>query len=113
MRRQNVPSNDIEMTGDDHVPNNTECMDLAEDIEAAQGGTMANVLSSEAGHVISSSIIKVALHHFAAAVSIYSYHPSLTRPSLNPILDEEVEGKFAPQLFFFFNIAQTPLGLGS
>ena len=29
-------SNDIEMAEDDHVPHNTKCMDLAEDIEATQ-----------------------------------------------------------------------------
>ena len=43
-------SNDIEMAEDDHVPDNTKCMDLAEDIEAAYCAIMANVvISSEAG----------------------------------------------------------------
>ena len=43
-------SNDIEMAEDDHVPDNTKCMDLAGDIEAAQCAIMANVvILSEAG----------------------------------------------------------------
>ena len=43
-------SNNIEMAEDDHVPDNTERMDLAEDIEAAQCVIIANVvISSEAG----------------------------------------------------------------
>ena len=44
-------SNNIEMTKDDHVPDNTKYMDLTEDnIEAAQCMVMANVvISSEAG----------------------------------------------------------------
>ena len=38
------------MAEDDHVPDNTKCMDLAEDIEAAHCAIMANVvISSEAG----------------------------------------------------------------
>ena len=44
-------SNDIEMAGDDHVPDNTKCMDfdLVEDSEAVQCVIMANVvISSEA-----------------------------------------------------------------
>ena len=42
---------DIEMAEDDHVPDNTKCMDLTEDIiEAVQCAIMANVvISSEAG----------------------------------------------------------------
>ena len=43
-------SNNIEMAEDDHVPDNTKCMDFAEDIKAAQHVIMANVMiSSEAG----------------------------------------------------------------
>ena len=43
-------SNDSEMAEDDRVPDNTKCMDLAEDIEAAHSAIMANVvISSEAG----------------------------------------------------------------
>ena len=43
-------SNDIEMAEDNHVPDNTKCMDFEEDIEAAQCAIMANVvISSEAG----------------------------------------------------------------
>ena len=43
-------SNEIEMAEDDHVPDNTKCMDLAEDIEAAHCAIMANVvISSEVG----------------------------------------------------------------
>ena len=43
-------SNDIETAEDDHVPDNTKCMDLAEDIEGAQCAIMGNVvISSEAG----------------------------------------------------------------
>ena len=43
-------SNEMEMAEDDHVPDNTKCMDLTEDIEAAQCAIMANVvISSEAG----------------------------------------------------------------
>ena len=42
-------SNDIEMAKDDHVPDITKCMDLAEDIEAAQCAIIANVISIEAG----------------------------------------------------------------
>ena len=34
-------SNDIEMAEDEHVPNNTKCIDLPEDIEAAQCAIMA------------------------------------------------------------------------
>ena len=38
------------MAEDDHVPDNTKCMDLVEDIEVAQCMIMANVvISSEAG----------------------------------------------------------------
>ena len=38
------------MADDDHVPDNTKCMDLAEDIEAAQCAIMTNVvILSEAG----------------------------------------------------------------
>ena len=38
------------MAEDDHVPDNTKCMDLAEDIEAAQCVIIPNVvISSEAG----------------------------------------------------------------
>ena len=44
-------SNHIEMAEDDHVPDNTKYMDLAEDnIKAAQCVIMANVvISTEAG----------------------------------------------------------------
>ena len=43
-------SNNIEMTEEDIIPDNTKCMDLAEDIEAAQCVIMVNVVtSSEAG----------------------------------------------------------------
>ena len=43
-------SNNTEMAEDDHVPDNTKCMDLAEDIEAAQCVIIPNVvISSEAG----------------------------------------------------------------
>ena len=42
-------SNGIEMAEDDHVPKNTKCMDLTEDIETAQCTIMENVvISSEA-----------------------------------------------------------------
>ena len=42
--------NNIEIAEDDHIPDNMKCMDLAEDIEAAQCVIMANVvISSEAG----------------------------------------------------------------
>ena len=30
-------SNDIKMAEDDHLPDNTKCMDVAEDIEAGHG----------------------------------------------------------------------------
>ena len=43
-------SNNSEMAEDDHGPDNTKCMDLAEDIEAAECVIMANVvILSEAG----------------------------------------------------------------
>ena len=43
-------SSNIEMAEDDHVPDNTKCIDLAKDIEDAQCVIMANVvISSEAG----------------------------------------------------------------
>ena len=42
--------NDIKMAEDDHVPGNTKCMDLTEDIETAQCAMMADVvISNDAG----------------------------------------------------------------
>ena len=50
IRTNKCSSNNIEMDEDDHVPDNTKYVDLAEDcIEAAQCVIMANVISSEAG----------------------------------------------------------------
>ena len=43
-------SNNNEMAEDEHVPDDTKCMDLAEDIETTQCVIMANVvISSETG----------------------------------------------------------------
>ena len=41
-------SSDIKMAEDDHVPDNTKCMDLTDGIEAAQCAIMGNVISSKA-----------------------------------------------------------------
>ena len=61
-------------------------MDLGEDIEAAKGAIITNIvntlLCSEARSGASSSSIVVALHHAARTVSVYSYHLSLAMPSL-------------------------------
>ena len=63
------------MIEDDH-----ECMDLAGDIEAVQGATMANVmLSSNAVPGTDSSSMEVALHYAVRTVLVYSYYSSMAR----------------------------------
>ena len=75
-------SNNIEMAEDDHVPDNTKCMDLTEDIEAAQCVIMGNVvISSQTGLDLRPFLKYVAIHYIARTVIIYFYHLSLARPS--------------------------------
>ena len=64
------------MTEDGHVPDNKEFMDFAENIEATQGGIVANVvnllLSSETRPGPVSQEKK--LHVTCTTVNIYSYY---------------------------------------
>ena len=76
--RQNV-----KMAEDDHLPDNTKCIDLAEDIEAAQCVIMANVvISSEAGPDLRSFLKYKSCNSSHCKNCIYFYHLNLAWPSL-------------------------------
>ena len=64
----------MEMAETEHVPDNTKCMDLAKDVEAAECAIMVNVvISSEAGPdlLLVPQVPQVAVHHIARTISIY------------------------------------------